>query len=160
MDQVGISTITPKGCLKWFFMIAALVVVLLMALPNFSWTGSAPLTIHVRVVDADSKRPVVGAKVTLHPFPPYALDQSLSRSFVRTGETDHRGRATLRHSFGAGGGTFGTEIGVRQSVVSGEAERYELTRIHLSDNGSLRFFEFPGFQRRHATKILIPLKAR
>ncbi|TLD71210.1 carboxypeptidase regulatory-like domain-containing protein [Phragmitibacter flavus] len=157
MDPTPTNEPTNTGCLKWFFSVSALVILCLMLVPNFSWTGAYPLAIHIRVIDATTNRPISGALVTLHPHPPGSLDEMVASSFVRTAKTDGRGRARLKHMFGAGGSTYEISIGVRQSVVSGEATGYLPAKVRISENEQLRFFDTPWIKRQHRTSLVIKL---
>jgi hypothetical protein len=126
--------------------------------PEIAWTGAAWLTIDARVTDTATKKPISNATVTLVPDPPAHIDERISSPTVLTAQTDSRGRAVLKHMFGAGGGSHSTTIVVRSSLVRCEAPGYSPSEVRLTQADKIRFRDFPFFApRNHRTDLSVEL---
>jgi hypothetical protein len=141
------------------FVIGALVLFILCLLffPSVAWTGGAWLTIDIRLTDAVSKQPIPNATVILLPDPPAHVDERILSPTILTAQTDSKGRAVLKHLFGAGGGSFNTTIRVRNSVVRCERVGYVSADVRVAEAGRLPFRDLPFVRRQHTTKRFVAL---
>ncbi len=147
-----------KGCLVWFFVAGAVFILCSLLFPSIAWTGAAWLTIDIRVFDAATKQPIANATVTLLPDPPAHIDERFSSPTILTAQTDSSGRATLKHRFGAGGGSHSTTIVVRSSLVRGEAPGYTPSNFRVTQADKIRFRDFPFFApRNNRTELPVAL---
>src|SRR6266853_4428593 len=153
MNPSGLHVLPKAAC--WTALAAVILFVLWSALPEIAWGGVVWLTIDLRVTDAATARPVTDATVTLLPDPP---PQRFSSPTVLTTRTDGDGRATLKHKFGAGGGSHSTGIVVRSSLVRCEAPDYIPSEVRVAQADELRFWDFPFLApRNHSTTLSVTL---
>ncbi len=148
----------PKGCLLWLAGAVIIFVLWSLLFPEIAWTGAAWLSIDIRLTDATTKRPIPNATVTLLPDPPAHIGERFSSPTILTAQTDSSGHATLKHMFGAGGGSHSTTIVVRSSLVRCEAPGYSPSEGRVTQADKIRFRDFPFFApRNHSTELSVAL---